>query len=239
MNHRPVKIFCLAGLLALANGARLCAQTNTNVVVAKATNAVVKVSGPAATNTTQAAQPPKPRPPTVIEADGPADFDLTHHQVIYRRNVRVDDPDMKLRCEWLAADLPQAGGRVNHIVAETNVVIDFADEKGQPYHATGDKVVYFYQVQGGVTNETITLTGNPPQIEDALGTQTGDEIIWDRVNNRLSIPRNAKMVSHQNLNGAVSGTNSPPVIKPPAADTNFPPGKLDLIHTPNPNPGKF
>jgi len=209
MKNRPLKIFCLAGLLTLANHAMLCAQTNTNVVVVGATNAPVKVSLPAATNISRVVQPPKPRPPTRIEADR-ADFDLATREATYFGNVRVDDPEMKLHCEWLAADLPQAGGRVNHIVAETNVVIDFADEKGQPYHATGDKVVYFYQVQGGVTNETITLTGNHPQIEDALGTQTGDEIIWDRVNNRLSIPRNAKMVSHQNLNGAISGTNSPP-----------------------------
>jgi lipopolysaccharide export system protein LptA len=188
----------------------LCAQTNTNVVVVNdATNAAAKASVPAATNAA-VALPPKPRPPTRIEADGPADFDLTGRRMIYRDHVRVDDPDMKLRCEWLAADLPQDGGHVTNIVAETNVVIDFADEKGQPYHATGDKLVYFYQVQGGVTNETLTLTASPAQIEDALGTQTGDEIVWDRARNRLSIPRNPKLVSHQNLNGALPGTNSPP-----------------------------
>ena len=234
MKNRHVKCFCLVGLLALANNGRLCAQMNTNVVVANATNAAAKVSAPAATNA-NVVLPPKPRPPTRIEADGPADFDLTGRRMIYRNHVRVDDPEMKLSCEWLTADLPQDGGHVTNIVAETNVVIDFTDDKGQPYHATGDKVVYFYQVQGGVTNETITLTANPAQIEDALGTQTGDEIIWDRVNNRLSIPRNAKLVSHQNLNGSVSATNSLPATNlPPAthgsgADTNFPPGKLDLI----------
>ncbi len=210
MKNRPVKKICLVGLLALANNGMLCAQTNTNVVMVNVTNAAVKVSMPAATNTTHVVQPPKPRPPTRIEADGPADFDLTGRRMIYRDHVQVDDPEMKLSCEWLAADLPQDGGRVTNIVAETNVVIDFTDEKGQPYHATGDKAVYFYQLQGGVTNETITLTGNPAQIEDALGTQTGDEIIFDRANNRVSIPRNAKMVSRQNLNGVMSGTNSPP-----------------------------
>ena len=216
MKPQPVKKIYLVVLLALANNGRLCAQTNTKVVVVKATNAAVKISMPAATNTTHVVQPPKPRPPTRIEADR-ADFDLATREVSYLGSVRVDDPDMKLHCEWLAANLPQAGGRVDHIVAETNVVIDFVDEKGQPYHATGDKAVYFYQVQGGVTNETITLTANPAQIEDALGTQTGDEIIFDRVNNRVSIPKNAKMVSRQNLNGAMSGTNSPPASNPPAA----------------------
>jgi len=222
MKNRPAKILCLIALLALANNAMLCAQTNTNVVVASATNAAVKVSPPPATNTPHVVPPSKPRPPTQIEADR-ADFDLARRSATYFGHVRVDDPDMKLRCEWLTADLPQAGGRVNLIIAETNVVIDFADEKGQPYHATGDKVVYFYRVQDGVTNETITLTGNPPQIEDALGTQTGDEIIWDRAHNRLSIPRNARLVSRQNLNGATSVTNAPP------AQTNALPGTIENI----------
>ena len=80
--------------------------------------------------------------------------------MIYRDHVRVDSPDMKLRCEWLAADLPQAGGRVTNIVAETNVVIDATDDKGQKMHATGDKTVYVFAIQNGVTNETVTLTGN-------------------------------------------------------------------------------
>jgi lipopolysaccharide transport protein LptA len=195
MKNRPAKNFCLIALLALASDQTLRAQTNKSAVVESATNATVVL-------------PPRPRAPTRIEADR-ADFDLATREATYFENVRVDDPDMKLHCEWLAANLPQAGGRVDHIVAKTNVVIDFTDEKGQPVHATGDKAVYSYQVQGGVTNETITLTGNP-QIEDALGTQMGDEIIWDRVNNRMSIPKNAKMVSHQNLNGAMLGTNSPP-----------------------------
>ena len=52
MKNRPVKIFCLIGLLALANSGRLCAQTNTNAV-GQRTNAAVKVALPAATNTTR------------------------------------------------------------------------------------------------------------------------------------------------------------------------------------------
>ena len=108
---------------------------------------------------------------TPINAES-ADFDLTGHQAIYHRHVRVDDPQMKLTCEQLVADMPPAGGHPNHIVAETNVVIDFTDEKGQTNHATGDKAVYVYSEQSGVTNETVTLTGNPqPQMENAQGLQ--------------------------------------------------------------------
>ncbi len=93
---------------------------------------------------------------------------------------------MKLSCEWLAADLPQDGGHVDHIVAETNVVIDFADESGQTIHATGEKAVYVYEVQNGATNETVTLTGNR-----RVGKRTGhgspaNRLYWDRANNRLA-----------------------------------------------------
>ena len=81
---------------------------------------------------------------------------------------------MKLHCEWLVADLPQTG-RISHIVAETNVVIDATDDKGQNMHATGDKAVYTYDVENGVTNEMVTLTGNA-KVENAQGWLTGEPI---------------------------------------------------------------
>jgi lipopolysaccharide export system protein LptA len=162
--------------------------------------------------------PPAPRAPTLINSES-ADFDLNGHQGIYRRHVRVDDPQMKLTCERLVADMPQAGGRPNHIVAETNVVIDFTDDKGQTNHATGDKAVYIYSEQDGVTNKTVTLTGNP-QMENAQGTQAGDVIVLDLMNNKIHFD-NPHMIFRQNLNGATTNTNSPP------AKTSLSPGTVE------------
>ena len=187
-------------LFALAGVWTLCAQTNTN--------AVDEILALVTTNT-PVSKPQPPRPPTRIESES-VDFDLTAHRATYRGHVRVDDPEMKLSCEWLIADLPQEGGRINHIVAETNVVTDFTDEKGQTMHATGDKAVYVYDVQNGVTNETVTLTGNPV-LENAQGKSTGDMIVWDRARNHLDIT-NPKIVFHQNINGATADTNSPPIM---------------------------
>ena len=71
------------------------------------------------------------------------------------------------------ANMPQNGEHVTNIVAKTNVVIDFTDEKGQKSHATGRKGVYFYHVENGVTNETVTLTGTPeqePELDQAQET---------------------------------------------------------------------
>ena len=176
------------------------------------------LSAPAQTNTVKAVAP---RPPTLIQSDGPADFDLTAHTVVYRDHVRVDDPEMKLRCDWLQADLPQAGGHVNHIIAATNVVIDTVDPSGKPMHATSDRAVYFYEVKNGATNETLTLTGNP-QVKNAYGPQSGDVIVWDRARNQIHIT-NPKMSLEQNFDGMLAGTNSPP------AKTNFPAGTIQNI----------
>jgi lipopolysaccharide transport protein LptA len=195
-----VKNICLIGLIVLAGVWTSRAQTNTNAV--DEILALVTTNAPV----------PKPQPPLQpmrIESES-VDFDLTARKATYHRRVRMDDPEIKLICENLTADLPQEGGRINHIVAETNVVIDFTDDKGQTMHATGDKMVYDYAVQNGATNETVTLTGNP-ELENAQGKSTGDVIVWDRARNHLDIT-NPKIVFHQNINGATADTNSPPAM---------------------------
>ena len=247
-----MKILGYIALMVVAGTTTLRAQTSTN------TNAVDEILALVTTN----APPPKPpmHPETRIEAEGPADFDLGGRRVIYHEHVRVDSANMKLTCEWLAADLPQTGNRVTNIVAETNVVVDAMDEKGQKMHATGDRAVYVFNVENGVTNETVTLTGNA-RLENAQGWLTGDSIVWDRVHERLSVPSNPKMIFHQALTSADGGTNAPamqtnpppaltnalamktnsvPVTtNMPAATTNFPTGKPDLTHKSGLSPKSF
>jgi lipopolysaccharide export system protein LptA len=196
--------------MTAAGAGLLRAQTGTNTNAVEEILALVTTNAPAAK--------PATRSETVIEAEGPADFEQTEHgvRVIYRDHVRVDSPNMKLTCGWLAADLSRVSGRVTNIVALTNVVIDATDDKGQKMHATGDKTIYVFAVENGVTNEMVTLTGNA-KAEYKDITLTGDPIIWDRVKNRLSVPSNPKMVFYQTFNGVTGGTNSA------AAQTNAPP----------------
>ena len=174
------------------------------------------------------------------------DFDSDTRKVIYRGHVRVDmdNLQMKLACEWLEVDLPGQGRHVDHIVAETNVVIDHVDDKGQTIHATSGKAVYFYEAQNGATNETIMLTGNS-QVKTGYGPQAGDTItgdtiifIWDHVKNQIFVTghvktsqsgsnqihvANALAVREQSMAGAAAGTNLP------AVKTNFPPGTIENI----------
>jgi len=209
-----MKRFSLIVVAALCGG-MVHAQTN-----------VTAPGSPASATTHSPAAPPPPRAPTQIYSDNGADFDLSGHQAIFRGHVRVDDPEMKLTCALLVVDVPQGGGHPNQIVAETNVVIDFMDAKGQTNHATSDKSVYVYSEQGGVTNETVTLTGNPqPQMENAQGTQAGDVIIWTRVNGdiHVSLQGNFHASSRQNPSQIVTDTNSPP------AKTNLPLGTIQNI----------
>lgn len=205
--------------------------------------AVLAGSLSAQTNVTDTPKPP--RAPTLINSDH-GEFDLTARRAIYYDNVRVEDPQMTLTCVRLTADLPQAqsGGQMKHIVAETNVVIYSVDEKGQTNHATSDKAVYDYNVEAGVTNETVTLTGHA-KMENSQGTLTGEPIIWDRTRNRLTAT-NQKMVFNQNISSAMTNTNVaaaktniPPKISDlPITKTNLPPGTIQNIDRINTNNGQ-
>jgi len=154
------------------------------------------------------------------------DFDLNARQAIYSGDVHVTDPQMKLTCEWLVADLPQSG-QINHIVALTNVVIDFTQNE-RTTHATGEKAVYHFSVENGATNETVTLTGSP-QVESAqnstIFTNTADVIIWNRINNSFRFINPHTTI--ENLNGP---TNSPANTNQLVAPkTNLPPGTIENI----------
>lgn len=147
---------------------------------------------------------------THIDSDN-ADFDLNSRTAIYRGDVVVSDPGMKLTCAQLVANLPQSG-RINQIIAETNVVIDFTDPKGQKLHATSEKAIYHFSVKNGATNETVTLTGNA-KVENSQGWLTGDPIVWNRADGHLTAT-NPKMIYRQDLNSVLTKTNLP------AAKTN-------------------
>jgi lipopolysaccharide export system protein LptA len=150
----------------------------------------------------------KPAQPTEVDSDT-AEFDMgsakTPRQVIYRNNVRVSDPKIKLWCETLTLTLPPGSGHVNHIIAETNVIIDFIGDNNEKYHVTSDKAVYDYAVVNQVTNETVTWTGNPI-VETKDGKIWSEPLVWDRKANRFYFTHE-KMILPQGLSGS-GNTNS-------------------------------
>ncbi|HEY1790131.1 MAG TPA: LptA/OstA family protein [Verrucomicrobiae bacterium] len=207
MKKFPCLIF-LAIVCGVA--ATLPAQTNT------ATNGVDSILALVTTNRPPAApvtnQPPqRQRGPIIIKAAGPSVFDMYNHWVTYSENVRVTDPQMKLTCEWAKADFSENWSQATNIVAETNVVVDYIDPKGQKGRALGDKAVYLFQIQNGVTNETVTLTGNPPEIEqgpDYTNHLTGSQFVYDLMTGKMTAP-NSTIVFWPGTNSP-SGSNSQP-----------------------------
>jgi lipopolysaccharide transport protein LptA len=212
-----MKFFYFA-LLTLACVWAAPAQTNTATNGVDAILALVTTNQPTPPKATgPGAGFAKPQGPITIKS-GEATFDLNQHWENYSDHVQVTNGDMKLTCEWLQSDLPQNGGQPTNIVAETNVLIDFTDKSGQQTHAIGDKAVYFFHIQNGLTNETVTLTRNPPNfpiVQHGLDYIRGSNIVYDLITE----------VFH--VNGLVQaegwpGTNTPAVLKPTVTKTNQP-----------------
>jgi lipopolysaccharide export system protein LptA len=152
-------------------------------------------------------------------------------QLVYYDNVVATNWEGQLTCGRLTILLPPEGSASSHptnVVAETNVVIDFV-KNGETNHIESDKAIYAYGVANGVTNETITFTGH------AMGTNaqvavTGEPLVWDNVAGRFT-GSNYKSIYYPKPKPAV-GTNELNATKmplPPGADTNFPPGSLDVV----------
>jgi lipopolysaccharide transport protein LptA len=134
-------------------------------------------------------------------------FDMTNYRTIYMGKVRADDPRMHLTSDWLAADLPHDKNPDSRVVATTNVLMELIDNKGQTNHTTSDQAIYDLHVAGGVTNETVTLSGHAKMWNDKM-TVIGEPLIYDMVKQELVGGSNWQTTfSHDALN-SLSGTNS-------------------------------
>lgn len=184
-----MKLHYLVFLTLACGAAMLPAQTNTATNGVESILALVTTNHPAAAPATNR-PPQRQRGPIIIKATGPSVFDMENHWVTYNENVCVKDPQMTLTCQWAKAEFSASWDQATNIVAVTNVVVDYIDPKGQKGRALGDKAVYLFQVQNGLTNETITLTGNPPEIEqgpDYTNHMTGSQIVYNVLTGRMIV----------------------------------------------------
>src|ERR1017187_258667 len=67
----------------------------------------------AAQTNVPASNPPTPVPTEITSAS--ADFDLNSRQAIYRGQVFISDPEVKLHCELLTINFPSDDSRTNQI----------------------------------------------------------------------------------------------------------------------------
>jgi len=184
-------------------GGQMLALPATN---SSPTNAPETANVPPASAATNA--PAKPAGQKITIRSNELQLDLAQRVNIFQDDVSVTGDQWKMTCERLLANLPPNGEHVTNIVAETNVVADFYDEKKQRWHATGDKAVYSYHVQDGVTNELVWLFGNPPRIEEGPDTNmmTGNVIVYNVM---------TKVVTSTNVTSTFwAGTNSSAGLNP-------------------------
>lgn len=197
---RTFFVFCVA----LGAGCFLVAQTTT----------------PSTPSDSPALASPSGKGQTKIDSDNGGEFYYKIKTYIYRGNVRVDNPDMKLKCELLTIESPEvAEGKYYRATAETNVVIDWVDESGTN-HATAAKAVYTYTLTNLATlpevrwqtNAIAVLSGGNPVMTGNRGMIKGDPINWDRLNGVISTPNVLQTVISNNASQIDSGmpkTNRP------------------------------
>jgi lipopolysaccharide transport protein LptA len=163
------------------------------------TNAFMRVPASEFGRSTAFGASPAPKAPTGMGAAEFAevfsrDYTVKPEGAVFRGTVRLEHPQMQWTCGQVEALAPHGASKTNHVVAEQAVVFDVTDDKGQKVHGTGDKAVYSYGVSGGVTNETMVLTGNPAELAGTNFMGTNNVFILDLARHRLGSPGKSKYV---------------------------------------------
>ncbi len=104
-------------------------------------------------------------------------------------DIHVAHPQMNLQCEDLTARFG-SGTAEKGLVAQGGVAFDLVSEKGQKVHGVGEKAIYSYSVGGNMTNDTITLWGNPAMLQMTNSTIRNKSIVLDRAHNKLTASGN-------------------------------------------------
>ncbi|PWU15244.1 MAG: hypothetical protein C5B50_15700 [Verrucomicrobia bacterium] len=191
----PANEFGLQSLGAAGDLSR--SKTTTNLLVSTHPSAV-KSSSPAA------------RPGSEKMAEISCDrYILQLTNALFTGGVHLRHPRMDLNCEEVLADLPPAGQKIPQVVASTNVIADFVDEQGQHLHGKGDRAVYTYKVSGAITNQLLTLFGNPASLESPESAK-GQGVI---LNSEITVDLVTELVHVRGTNYVIRGTA-------PAVDTN-------------------
>lgn len=130
---------------------------------------------------------PAPRP----KSAAPQFADITCEEylvrpetALFRGGVRAISPSrMNMTCETLTVLAPPTAEKI--LIAEQRVIFDLTSEKGDKIHGTGDKAVYTNSITSTLTNDLLTLTGNPARLATTTATNENNVIVLDRIHNVL------------------------------------------------------
>jgi lipopolysaccharide export system protein LptA len=114
-------------------------------------------------------------------------FQFRTNVVVFRQDVRVEDPQGKLSCERLSATFTEPERRIKTVVAEENVIIEAGEVR-----ATGEKAIYH------LTNDLVELTGNPTwRIDKPAVEGRAEEIAIERKGRNFHASRGVRMTMPQ------------------------------------------
>lgn len=116
-----------------------------------------------------------------------AEFLIETNIAVYTGNVRASYGETKLNCDVLTLHVPKGGERPDYMVADRNVIIDTKDKSGKPVHAIGDKAVYTYNLENGVTNEVMVLSGDAFIRTGDGSSLKADPIIWNLAKGTINV----------------------------------------------------
>jgi lipopolysaccharide export system protein LptA len=115
------------------------------------------------------------------------EYVLRPQVALFEGKVRFEHPQRRLSCDHLAVHSGEGDPKNERLVAEHSVDFDLMSADGQKVHGTCQKAVYNYGVMGGMTNDTVELTGSPV-LQTTNGTIQNSIIIMDRMQNKLMAP---------------------------------------------------
>lgn len=115
----------------------------------------------------------------------------------YWDNVVLKYPGvLDLTCTDLEVRLTGEGGKLDRIIATTNVVIHIVQGAG-PDKPGVTNIAYAHQaIFDGVSNVVrlgMSPTGVQPRVEGPEGTSIADQIVYDRTNDRFNFSGHVKM----------------------------------------------
>ena len=202
----PLRVQTADGKFSIQGEGFRWQQTNSTLLVSNRVHTIIHpalLGRQSATATTNAAA--EPAAGIDIFSDQ-FEYAEKSGQGVYQGNVRVAGTNLTATAGRLTIMLPVAERRLQSLVAEQNVIVDY-----EKIHATGERAFY------SADTDLIQLTGQPTwRIEQREGG--GDELVFDRTNKvfranghaRLKMP--AQSMGAPGLlsrAGAASG-NSPP-----------------------------
>jgi lipopolysaccharide export system protein LptA len=114
-----------------------------------------------------------------------ATYRVTRTGAVFDHDIHVVHPQMNWSCESLTAGFA-AGTQEKGLTAEGRVAFDLTSEKGQKVRGVSEKAIYSYNVAGNITNDIVTLLGNPAMLQMTNTTFQNKTIVFDRAQNKLT-----------------------------------------------------